>query len=112
MIETVGVPEEGYDQVEVQLAAEEASLTERERTVLRLRFEDDLKQREIGRRLGVSQMQVSRIMRKALQKILEAVQGDELPDVPGFPLEQSGSGDAPGKDRGMEGDGRGRHEQA
>ena len=84
MIETVGEPEEGYDQVEVQLAAEGASLTERERTVLRLRFEDDLKQREIGRRLGISQMQVSRIMRKALHKILEAVQGDELADRPQF----------------------------
>ena len=62
----------------------EAQLTERERTVLRLRFEDDLKQREIGRRLGVSQMQVSRIMRTALRKILEAVQGDELADRPQF----------------------------
>lgn len=82
MIETVGEPEEGYDQVEVQLAAEGASLTERERTVLRLRFEEDMKQREIGSRLGISQMQVSRIMRKALHKILEAVQGDELSDRP------------------------------
>jgi len=90
MIETVGETEEGYDQVEVQLAAEEAPLTERERTVLRLRFEDDLKQREIGRRLGVSQMQVSRIMRKALHKILEAVQEDGLPDGPGVPREQFG----------------------
>jgi RNA polymerase sigma-B factor len=87
MIETVGETEEGYDRVEVQLAAEEAPLTERERTVLRLRFEEDLKQREIGRRLGVSQMQVSRIMRKALYKILEAVQEDELPDGPGVPLD-------------------------
>ena len=92
MIETVGGPEAGYDRVEVQLAAEGAQLTEREHTVLRLRFEDDLNQREIGRRLGVSQMQVSRIMRTALRKVLEAVQGDELPDGPSFPLEQSGSG--------------------
>jgi RNA polymerase sigma-B factor len=99
MIETVGETEEGYDRVEVQLAAEEAPLTERERTVLRLRFEEDLKQREIGRRLGVSQMQVSRIMRKALYKILEAVQGDELPEDPGFPLEQPGRGDALGKEQ-------------
>ena len=37
--------------------------------------EEDLKQREIGRRVGVSQMQVSRILRNALFKILEAVQG-------------------------------------
>ena len=80
MVETMGGLETGYDRVEVQLAAEGASLTEREHEVLRLRFEEDLHQREIGSRLGVSQMQVSRIMRKALRKILEAVQGDELPD--------------------------------
>jgi RNA polymerase sigma-B factor len=82
MIETVGGQEAGYDRVEAQLAAEGAPLTERERTALRLRFEDDLHQREIGARLGVSQMQVSRIMRKALRKILDAVQGGELADGP------------------------------
>ena len=53
-----------------------APLDERERTVLQLRFEEDLNQYEIGRRLGVSQMQVSRIMRKALRKLLEAVQAE------------------------------------
>jgi DNA-directed RNA polymerase specialized sigma subunit len=35
-----------------------------------------LNQYEIGRRLGISQMQVSRIMRKALRKLLDAVQGE------------------------------------
>ncbi len=84
MVETVGGQEAGYERVEVQLAAQEAQLTEREHAVLRLRFEDDLKQREIGRRLGVSQMQVSRIMRTALRKILEAVQANELPGGPSF----------------------------
>jgi RNA polymerase sigma-B factor len=76
MVETVGQREPGYDAVEAQLAAEEAPLDERERRVLRLRFEDDLNQYEIGRRLGVSQMQVSRIMRRALRKLLVAVQGE------------------------------------
>ena len=42
----------------------------------RLRFEQDLNQYEIGRRLGVSQMQVSRIMRRALRKLLAAVQAE------------------------------------
>ena len=56
-----------------------APLDERERRVLELRFEDDLNQYEIGRRLGVSQMQVSRIMRRALRKLLAAVQGDGKP---------------------------------
>jgi len=76
MVETVGQREPGYDAVEAQLAAEEAPLDERERRVLRLRFEEDLNQYEIGRRLGVSQMQVSRIMRRALRKLLVAVQGE------------------------------------
>ena len=84
MVETVGGQEAGYERVEVQLAAQGAQLTERERAVLRLRFEDDLKQREIGRRLGVSQMQVSRVMRTALRKVLEAVQEDALPGGPSF----------------------------
>ena len=77
MVETVGGPDPGYDRVESQVAAEGTGLTEREHIVLRLRFEQDLPQHEIGRRLGVSQMQVSRIMRQALAKILAAVQGEE-----------------------------------
>jgi RNA polymerase sigma-B factor len=43
-----------------------AQLSEREREVLRLRFEEDLTQAEIGRRLGVSQMHVSRLIRQSL----------------------------------------------
>jgi RNA polymerase sigma-B factor len=74
ILETLGETEPGYDAVEAQLAAEGAQLDERERRVLRLRFEQDLNQYEIGRRLGVSQMQVSRIMRRALRKLLAAVQ--------------------------------------
>jgi len=77
MVETVGGSEPGYERVESQVAAEGTELTEREHIVLRLRFEQDLPQHEIGRRLGVSQMQVSRIMRGALAKILAAVQGEE-----------------------------------
>jgi RNA polymerase sigma-B factor len=76
MVETLGSPDRAYDAVEVQLAAEDAILDEREREVLRLRFEEDLTQYEIGRILGVSQMQVSRIMRRALRKLLGAVQGE------------------------------------
>jgi RNA polymerase sigma-B factor len=77
LVETVGAIEPGYDRVEAQLAATRAPLDERERTVLRLRFEADLNQYEIGRRLGVSQMQISRIMRRALHKLLDAVQGED-----------------------------------
>lgn len=81
MIETVGSEESGYDAVEAQMAIEQsARLDEREQAVIRMRFVDGLNQYEIGEELGVSQMQVSRVMRRALAKLLEAVQGDEAPD--------------------------------
>jgi RNA polymerase sigma-B factor len=45
------------------------SVTPREREILRLRFAEDLTQSEIGARIGVSQMQVSRILRGALTRM-------------------------------------------
>jgi RNA polymerase sigma-B factor len=44
-------------------------LPERERELLRLRFEEQLTQREIGDRIGVSQMHVSRLLRRALDRV-------------------------------------------
>jgi RNA polymerase sigma-B factor len=44
-------------------------LTDRERTVLRLRFVDELTQSQIGDHIGVSQMQVSRILRTTLTRL-------------------------------------------
>src|SRR3712207_7859419 len=46
-------------------------LTERERQVLRLRFAEDLTQSEIGTRVGVSQMHVSRLIRQAVARLRE-----------------------------------------
>lgn len=44
-------------------------LEPREREILRLRFEEDLTQTEIGARIGVSQMHVSRLIRTALTRM-------------------------------------------
>jgi RNA polymerase sigma-B factor len=76
VVETVGTPEPGFEAVDTQLAAEGAGLDERERRVLQLRFEEGLNQYEIGNRLGVSQMQISRILPRALRKLVTAVQDD------------------------------------
>lgn len=43
-----------------------ADLPQRERELIRLRFEENLSQSEIGERLGVSQMHVSRLLRRTL----------------------------------------------
>ena len=44
-------------------------LSERDREILRLRFEEDMTQTEISERIGVSQMQVSRLIRQALARL-------------------------------------------
>jgi RNA polymerase sigma-B factor len=51
-------------------------LAPREREVLRLRFAEDLTQQEIGDRIGVSQMHVSRLIRQAIARLGDAADGD------------------------------------
>jgi RNA polymerase sigma-B factor len=54
-------------------------ITPREREILRLRFAEDLTQAQIGERIGLSQMQVSRIIRQALARLQVGAEahGDE-----------------------------------
>jgi RNA polymerase sigma-B factor len=47
-------------------------LGHREREVLRLKFAEDLKQSDIAARFGVSQMQISRIVRRSTHQLGEA----------------------------------------
>ncbi len=69
-----GVVDDGLARVEdtVWLNQLTGGLTAREREVLRLRFVEDLVQREIAERVGVSQMHVSRILRRALDQLAGA----------------------------------------
>jgi RNA polymerase sigma-B factor len=73
----IGGTDPGYDRVEAELASRSANLDQREAKVLRMRFSKGMTQREIGKHLGVSQMQVSRISRGGLKKLIAAVQGRE-----------------------------------
>lgn len=59
------------DQATVFAAAQR--LPERERRILYLRFGEDLTQAEIAQRVGVSQMQVSRLLRKSVQRLRELI---------------------------------------
>jgi RNA polymerase sigma-B factor len=52
-------------------------LSPRDRIVLRLRFEHELTQAEIARRIGRSQMQVSRIVRQAINRLRDAAEPDQ-----------------------------------
>ncbi|WP_301829480.1 RNA polymerase sigma factor SigF [uncultured Parolsenella sp.] len=50
----------------------------REQEVIRMRFNDNLTQVEIAKRLGVSQVQVSRLLRRTLKKLQEKVDPEGL----------------------------------
>ena len=80
--ETIPTIEPGFDAAEARMAGRTVALDDREREALRLRFEEGLTQRQIGELIGVSQMQVSRLLRRSLSKLLDAVRGDSE-DVPG-----------------------------
>jgi RNA polymerase sigma-B factor len=73
--DTVGCEDEGYALVDTStsLAAAVRQLRRADREVLALRFRDDLKQSEIAEKIGVSQMQVSRILRRATDQLRETV---------------------------------------
>ena len=50
----------------------------REQDVIRMRFVEGLTQVEIAERLGVSQVQVSRLLRRTLKKIQEKIDPEGL----------------------------------
>jgi RNA polymerase sigma-B factor len=72
--DALGVDEEGFDDAETRatLGPLLARISKRERLVLRLRFVEDMTQAEIGAEIGVSQMQVSRLIRQALARLRSA----------------------------------------
>jgi RNA polymerase sigma-B factor len=52
-------------------------LTDEEREVLRLRFVEDLTQTQIAARIGCSQMQISRILRRTLDRLSQGAEAGE-----------------------------------
>jgi len=71
LIDLLGGEDSGYELVEDrdEIASAWQTLPEMERSVLELRFVHDLTQREIGERIGHSQMHVSRLLRRALSRL-------------------------------------------
>jgi RNA polymerase sigma-B factor len=74
-LESIGSEDEGFERSEdrASLAPALEQLPLREREILRMRFEEGLPQTQIAERVGLSQMHVSRLIRKAL-----ATMRDEL----------------------------------
>lgn len=53
-----------------------AALPDRERLILSMRFCEDMTQSQIGERLGVSQMHVSRLLSRTLRRLREGLEND------------------------------------
>jgi RNA polymerase sigma-B factor len=72
--ETLGAEDARYAMVELGEAVGPTfrALPEREQQILRLRFIEDLTQSEIAERIGVSQMHVSRLLRRSLNLLNDA----------------------------------------
>jgi RNA polymerase sigma-B factor len=73
--ETFGAPDRDLEAVETRLSIANAArnLTARERRVLVLRFIDDRTQTQIADQIGVSQMQVSRILNRAVTQLADVM---------------------------------------
>ncbi|MDO8213661.1 SigB/SigF/SigG family RNA polymerase sigma factor [Conexibacter sp. CPCC 206217] len=71
--DTLGTTEDGYKMAEARALLTPAlrHLPEREQRILRMRFVDDLTQSEIATEIGVSQMQISRLLRQSLDRLHE-----------------------------------------
>jgi RNA polymerase sigma-B factor len=75
LADTVGVADAGLELLEDRANLERAFavLNGRERVIIYLRFYESVSQTEIAKRLNVSQMHVSRLQQKALEKLREVL---------------------------------------
>jgi RNA polymerase sigma-B factor len=75
LLDLVGSEDAGYDQIDQKLLLEKvfSVLTQREKEILQMTFFENLSQKQAGEQLGISQMHVSRLQRRALQKLREAI---------------------------------------
>jgi RNA polymerase sigma-B factor len=82
MQDVLGSEDEGFDEVEDSVLVEAGleALDERERRIVELRFFDGLTQSEIAAQVGISQMHVSRLLRRALHvmrgRLEDSMQGN------------------------------------
>jgi len=82
-LEAIGTEEHEYEVSEDRAVLEPGFrvLDERERKILHLRFFEGLTQSQIAAQIGISQMHVSRLIRRSLEKIREEISTGEEPEV-------------------------------
>ncbi|MFZ7943213.1 RNA polymerase sigma factor SigB [Neobacillus sp. 19] len=81
-LDIVGTYDEGFEKVDQKLLLESALhvLTDKEREIIHCTFIANKSQKETGEKLGISQMHVSRLQKKAIEKLRKAIRG-QTPDA-------------------------------
>jgi RNA polymerase sigma-B factor len=74
-LEAIGEPDVGFERTEQRLLLRRGfdELAPREREILRLRFFEGLTQREIAEHVGISQMHVSRLIRRSVDALRDTI---------------------------------------
>ena len=75
LFDVIGKEDDGFEKTNRRIIVADVMdiLNKREKQIIQLTFLDHLSQKETGERLGISQMHVSRIQRKAIKKLQEAI---------------------------------------
>ena len=75
LFDIIGKQDDGYEKTDQRLLVANALsvLSDRERQIIQYTYIEQLSQKETGDLLGISQMHVSRLQRKAIKKLQEAI---------------------------------------
>ncbi|MED3561430.1 RNA polymerase sigma factor SigB [Bacillus xiapuensis] len=74
-LDIIGSPDEGFEKVDQKLILESSLhvLSDREKKILQCTFLDNKSQKETAEKLGISQMHVSRLQKKAIDKLRKEI---------------------------------------
>ncbi|PBB06069.1 MULTISPECIES: RNA polymerase sigma factor SigB [Salimicrobium] len=78
ILDLIGDQEDGYENIDQRMLLEKVLpiLSEREQEILQCTYFKNMSQKDTGEQLGISQMHVSRLQRRALRKLREALQSE------------------------------------
>ncbi|WP_419955031.1 RNA polymerase sigma factor SigB [Neobacillus niacini] len=81
-LDVIGSEDKGYERVDQQMLVQSALhvLDDREKQIIQWTFIENKSQREVGESLGISQMHVSRLQKKAIEKLRKALAGNAHQD--------------------------------
>lgn len=80
ILDLIGNQDAGYETIDQRMLLEKILpiLTEREQEILKCTYFENMSQKDTGEKLGISQMHVSRLQRRALRKLREALQSENM----------------------------------